>query len=312
MEIPKTILITGGSGMVGSAISEIQNNYNYKFIFLSSKDGDLSNYSSAFTIFKLFKPNFVIHLAANVGGLYKNLNNNMQMFESNIKINMNVLKCSFVFKVEKCISILSTCIFPDEIEYPINETKLHLGDPHNSNIGYSYAKRMLEVQSRIYREEHGCDFSCIIPSNIYGKYDNFNLETSHVIPGLIHQCYLSKINHHPFSVRGTGKPLRQFLYSNDFAVLIMNILESTQKIDNIIISPNEEISIGELAKMIHIKMNNPNDLIFDSEYSDGQYRKTADNSKLKQLFPNFNFTKLEYGLNGTIIWFMDNHFRCRK
>ena len=88
---------------------------------------------------------------------------------------MNVLKCCYDYGVEKCISILSTCIFPDKTEYPINEEMLHLGDPHNSNIGYSYAKRMLEVQSRIYREQYGMDFSCIIPSNIYGKFDNDKL-----------------------------------------------------------------------------------------------------------------------------------------
>ena len=306
------ILVTGGSGLVGKALQDICKNYKYNFTFLSSNDGDLANYNNTFSLFKLYKPDYVIHLAANVGGLYKNINSNIEMFETNIMINMNVLKSCYNYKVKKCISILSTCIFPDKTEYPINEDMLHLGDPHESNIGYSYAKRMLEVQSRIYREKYSLDFSCIIPTNIYGKHDNFNLENSHVIPSLIHQCYLSKIYNTPFTIRGSGKPLRQFLYSTDLAILIMNILSNGIRIDNIIVSPSKNISIKELSELIKYKMDNQNDIIYDKTFNDGQYKKTADNRKLLALFPDFKFTNFENGLEITINWFLKNYDNLRK
>ena len=116
------------------------------------------------------------------------------MLEKNISINSNVLKCCHIFNVKKCISCLSTCIFPDNITYPINETMLHNGPPHNSNNTYAYAKRILEIHSKAYQEQYNRDFICIIPTNIYGPYDIFNLEDAHVIPALIHRCYINKQN----------------------------------------------------------------------------------------------------------------------
>ena len=220
------ILVTGGTGLVGSAIQKISSNYNYEFIFVSSKNCDLTDYTNTYNYFLEKKPDYVIHLAANVGGLYKNMRKKVEIFEDNLKINMNVLKVCHLLKVKKVISCLSTCIFPDNISYPINEQNLHKGPPHKSNDAYSYAKRMLEVQSKIYNEQYNTNFICIIPTNIYGPYDNFNLLDSHVIPGLIHKGYISNNNNDSFMVYGSGKPLRQFIYSEDLVKIIMYILEN--------------------------------------------------------------------------------------
>lgn len=148
----KTILITGGSGLVGSAIRNIS--FDYKVIFLSSKDCDLTNYTNTFSTFSAFNPDYVIHLAAYVGGLFKNMAYKVDIFEKNIIINTNVLKVCHEIKVKKVISCLSTCIFPDKTTYPIDETMLHNGPPHSSNDAYAYAKRMLDVQSRAYQEQY--------------------------------------------------------------------------------------------------------------------------------------------------------------
>ena len=306
-----SILITGGSGLVGKALQHISKNYDYNFYFLNSKDCDLTNLTKTRNLFKNIKPDYVIHLAANVGGLYKNMNYKVQMLEDNLLINLNVLKCCHEFSVKKCISCLSTCIFPDEIEYPINENMLHLGPPHNSNDCYAYAKRMLEIHSKAYREQYGDKFICIIPTNIYGPHDNYNLEDSHVIPGLIHKCFLSKTE---FIVRGTGKPLRQFIYSIDLAKLIMWTLEKYNDLDNIILSVNEkdEVSIKDVAKEIAKSFDYDHMLTFDATYSDGQYKKTADNSKLMELYSDFEFTKLDIGIKDTVKWFIDNYTTCRK
>ena len=209
------ILITGGFGLIGKAIQEICKNYEYEFIFVSSKDYDLTNYEKTREMFEKYHPEYVIHLAACVGGLFKNMKYKVDMYENNININNNVLKCSHDFRVKKLISCLSTCIFPDKIDYPIKEEKMHDGPPHDSNNSYAYAKRMLEIHSKAYQEQYNDNFICIIPTNIYGPNDNYSLEDGHVIPSLIHQCYLSKKNDKKFIVKGTGKPLRQFIYSID-------------------------------------------------------------------------------------------------
>ena len=236
------ILVTGGTGLVGKAIDEISSNYNYKFIFIGSKDCDLTDLNDTRSFFIKIKPDFVIHLAACVGGVFKNINYKVDMYEKNIMINHNVLKVCHELGVNKVISCLSTCIFPDKTKYPINETMLHRGPPHSSNDAYAYAKRMLDVHSKIYREQHNSNFICIIPTNVYGEHDNFSLENGHVIPALIHRCYINKKNKEPFTIKGSGKPLRQFIYSKDLARLILWSLFNYKKKENIIFSPKKEIS----------------------------------------------------------------------
>ena len=306
----KNTIITGGSGLVGSAFRKIKKEYkNINFIFLNSNNCDLTEFSKSKQVFKSYNPDCVIHLAAYVGGLFKNLNNNVEMYEKNMLINLNVLKICHELNINKVICCLSTCIFPDNITYPINERQLHLGPPHNSNIGYSYAKRMLEIHCSLYNNQYNRKYICIIPTNIYGEYDNFSLSDGHVIPALIHKCFLSQKNNEDFVVFGTGKPLRQFIYSEDLAKLIMLILEYYHDKNPIILSSDEkdEISIKDIAIKIHTIFNNKNKIIFDNSFSDGQYKKTADNSKIKKIFNDFKFTNIDIGLKTTIDWFKNNY-----
>lgn len=314
----QTILVTGGSGLVGTAIQAImtENSYNakYNFVFVSSNHCNLTNYFQTLDFFTKVKPDYVIHLAANVGGLYKNMAKPVDMLETNILINSNVLKASHELRVKKLIGCLSTCIFPDKISYSIDEKSLHSGPPHNSNFAYAYAKRLLEVQARAYREQYGDNFVCIIPTNIYGPNDNFNLEDAHVIPALIHKCYLAKKSSEPFVVFGTGKPLRQFIHSEDLARLIMWTLENYLEPEPIILSGGEEdeTSIGDIAKIIAKKFDYESSMIFDSSKSDGQYKKTASNLKLLELIGDYKFISIESGISDTIDWFCDNYDICRK
>ena len=143
------------------------------------------------------------------------------MFENNLLMNYNLLNCAHLNNVKRVLCCLSTCIFPDKTTYPINEDMLHDGPPHGSNFGYAYAKRMLEVQCRTYQQQHNRDYFCVIPTNIYGPNDNFNLSDAHVIPALIHKCFLSKQKGENFVVSGTGKPLRQFIFNSDLGKLMI-------------------------------------------------------------------------------------------
>ena len=191
---------------------------------------------------------------------------------------------------------------------------LHNGPPHSSNDAYAYAKRMLEVQSKAYQEQYKDNFVCVIPTNIYGENDNYSLEDGHVIPALIHKCYLSKQNNEKFVVRGTGKPLRQFIYATDLAKLMLWVLESYDEKDSIIlsVSEEEEMSIGDVARLVAKEFDYEHMMTFDDSYSDGQFKKTADNSKLMSLYSDFKFTNMEEGMRNSVKWFIDHYDICRK
>jgi GDP-L-fucose synthase len=186
------ILVTGGYGLVGSEF--IKPN----FIPLSSSESDLRIRKDVDNIFKTIKFDSVIHCAGKVGGLGSNMNHKGQFFYDNIMINTNVIESSRKYNVEKLVSFLSTCIFPNNIEYPLTESKIHLGIPHNSNDAYAYAKRMADIQIRAYREQYGLNYVSVIPTNIYGPNDNFSLEHGHVVPMLIHKLYLAQKNNTDF------------------------------------------------------------------------------------------------------------------
>ncbi|XP_057306166.1 GDP-L-fucose synthase-like [Hydractinia symbiolongicarpus] len=311
------ILVTGGTGLVGKAIQQIseQDNLpNEEFVFLSSKDGNLTKLEEVEAIFEKHKPTHVIHLAALVGGLFKNLRANLDFFRQNMQINDNILACCHKYNVKKCVSCLSTCIFPDKTTYPIDETMVHNGAPHESNFGYSYAKRMIDVLNKGYKEQHGCNFTSVIPCNVFGPNDNFNIEDGHVLPGLIHKVYLAKKNGSPLTIWGTGKPLRQFIYSLDLARLFLLVLREYDDCSPIILSVDEkdEVSIKQAAEMIVEAMEFKNGVQYDTTRADGQYKKTASNEKLRKLWPDFKFTPMKQAMKESCDWFVKNYEIARK
>ncbi len=310
----KKLVITGSSGLVGTAIREIASKYSqYTFVFLTSRDCDLTDYDETRDCFMRERPDIVIHLAACVGGLYKNMKYPVKMFEDNIMMNHNVVKCCYEVNVSQMICILSTCIFPDaEGDSPLLlETMLHDGAPHSSNFAYAYAKRMMEVQCHAYNTQYNTNYSCIIPTNIYGTNDNYSIEDGHVIPSLIHKCYLAKQNQVPFEVRGSGRPLRQFLFSRDLAeVLLLSIGRLSR--DTVIVSTDMEYTIRDVAMMIARDFDYEHNVVFDATFADGQYRKTASNSKFKMLFPEISMTHLRDGLRDSIRYFNENYDNIRK
>ena len=305
------VYVTGGSGLVGHAISQIRNEFpEYNIHLLSSKDCNLLNVAETLKYFENAKPDVVIHLAANVGGLFKNMNFKVDMFESNMLMNMNLLKACHNSGCNRVIGTLSTCIFPDKTTYPINEDMLQHGPPHESNDAYAYAKRMLKVHADAYNEQYNTNYSCIIPTNIYGQNDNYSLENAHVIPALIHKCYLAKRDGKPFIVAGTGKPLRQFIHAQDLSRIILKLASSLNK-ESVIISGNEEVSIGAIARYIANAFDYDR-MIFDTTLADGQFKKTADNTKMKKLIGEYDFISIEQGIKNTVDYFIRNYSTIRK
>jgi len=293
------LLVTGGSGLVGSALTAD---------FKPTRDElDLMELDAIIDYIKENEITHIIHCAAKVGGIKANMEHLGEFFYDNIIMNSNLLEAAKECGVEKVVSFMSTCVFPDNATYPLTTDQIHNGEPHSSNYAYAYAKRMLEVQSRAYREQYGCNFVTVIPCNIYGPNDNFDLESSHIIPALIHKCYRSKVNDTDFTVWGTGRPYREFVYVDDVAEITKWVLYNYNEAEPFIISPDEEINISILAQTIMFKMNGNGTIIYDYTKPDGQMKKPSDNSILKRCLPDFKFTSIQDGLSTTINWFLEKY-----
>lgn len=311
------ILITGSSGLIGKSLQSLILDKINNYIFLTSNDCDLRNLEDVNNIFKNYKPDIVIHLASKVAGLYGNMNNNYIFLMDNIKINSNILECCEKYKIKRLINILSTCIFPnDNIKYPLTSDQILNGKPHNSNSGYAYSKRFLYIGSELLTNYSDIEIINLIPTNLYGKYDNYNLENSHVIPGLIHKIYLSKINNTELIIKGSGNAKRQFLYVDDLSKIILELMfkKLESKFYSLVISPpvSDEITIKELINILCKKFNLINKIKYNISYSDGQLIKTSDYNELIQLLPNFKFTSLDNGLEKTINYFIEHYNIIRK
>jgi GDP-L-fucose synthase len=300
------ILITGGNGLVGRSFN------GSDFIKISTKDGDLKDRNIAKEIIQKHNPTGIIHCAAKVGGIMGNTNYPGDFYHDNIMMNTNVIEEARKNGIKKLIFFSSTCVFPDKVEYPLSPEKIHLGPPHNSNYAYAYAKRMGQVQIQSYREQYGVNYFTVIPCNIYGPGDNYDLENGHVIPSLIHKMYLAKQNNTDFVVWGSGSPLREFIFSEDVAELTMMLYEKYNGVDPVILSTSEEISIKDVVLMIAEIFEFKGDVIFDSTKPDGQLRKPSDNSVIKEMFPDYKFTPMETGLRKSIEWFIENYENVRK
>ena len=303
------VLVTGGQGLIGSAFSDdftkvgSQNYQRKKYRF------DLRNQSSTYSMFDVHRPDYVIHTAAKVGGLGSNINNQAEYFYDNLMINTNVIECCRLFKVKKLIAFSSTCIFPDGLE-TLTEDAIHDGQPHMSNYGYSHAKRMIDVQIKTYNKQYGLNYVSVIPCNVYGPNDNFSLEHGHVIPSLIHKTYLAKNDNTNLEIWGTGKPLREFIYSKDVAKIVEELLYKETP-DSIILSPNKSVTISDVVDIIVDEMKFKGDVIYNTDLPDGQFKKLTSNERLKQC-SDVKLTSLRNGIRQTIKWFNKNYDFARK
>jgi GDP-L-fucose synthase len=299
----RKLLVTGGNGLVGSAIEA-----DIKI----GREFDLTNTAQTQKAFELHKPTHVIHCAGKVGGLGGNMNYKGEYLYDNLMINTNVIEEARKAGVTNLVAFLSTCVFPDSIDYPLTEKKIHLGEPHSSNYPYAYSKRMSDIQIRAYREQYSVKYTSVIPCNIYGPNDNFSLDHGHVIPMLMHKIYQAQQNKSELVIWGDGSPLREFMYSKDVARLAEWAVDNYDEVEPIIFSTSEEISIAAVVELLVDAFNFKGAVRFDKSKPNGQHRKPSDNSKLKTYLPDFKFTPIEEGLTQTVKWFIDNYETSRK
>ena len=296
-----SILVTGGSGMLGRALEEILPEATY----LSSRDTDLTNPNEALKIFEEIRPSQVIHLAASVGGVKANRDHNVEFFTHNLKIDANVLRAAVTHETPRLLALLSGCAYAFYEDRVTFEEDLHEGLPFEGNLGYGYAKRVLDVHCQLIRRQYQWDYETVTPVTMFGPHDNFDLEEGHVIGALIHKCLIAKETSGTFNIWGDGSAVRQFVYAGDVARLLVDMV-GRQKSGNVIIAPDEGIRIRDLAEKIAELIHFDGPIEYDDSRPVGLQKKVMQSKRFSETFPAFRFTPIDESLALTLQWFRES------
>jgi GDP-L-fucose synthase len=301
----KTIMVTGGSGFLGSHVVErLRAAGCGRIIVPRSRDYDLRKQQTAMSLIEQTKPDLVIHLAASVGGIEANRKNPGAFFYDNLSMGIHLMEAARLGGVEKFVACGTICSYPKHAAVPFREEALWDGYPEETNAPYGLAKKMLLVQSQAYRQQYGFNSIFLLPVNLYGPRDNFDLETSHVIPALIRKCVEAKErNDDHIVVWGTGQVTREFLYVEDAAEAIVLAAEHYDGDQPVNIGTGEEISIKDLAELIARETGFTGEIRWDSGKPDGQPRRCLDVRKAREYFGFEARVSLQEGLRRTIAWY---------
>lgn len=307
----KKILVTGGTGLVGNAFKSLLPEAH----FPTRQTLNLIDRKSTFDFMHSEKFDTVIHVAGRVGGVSANTKYIADFYSENIIMNTNLIDSCVSAGIQQVVCCLSTCIYPDErfVTYPLTEDQLHKGEPHYSNFGYSYAKRMVDVQLRAVKNQYGLNYFSVIPNNLYGENDNFDLTDGHVLPALIRKIWEAKINNDKFfEVWGDGEVFREFTYSHDICRSIMFCLDNYHENSPINIGNTNEVKLKDAIDMICKKLEYDGEIVYNTSKPKGQIRKPTSNKKFIQLgWKEEDYTPLEVGISKTCEWFTKNYPKVR-
>lgn len=300
------IMITGAYGFLGSAVVEELKHQKYKYIIpLGRRDADLRHQEAADDICRILRPDVIIHLAATVGGIKANKDSPGSFFYDNMSMGMNLIECARFYNINKFVNVGTTCSFGKYAAIPFKESDLFCQKPEESNLKYAVAKMALGEMLDGYYQEYGMKSVYLIPTNLMGERDNFNENTSHVIPALIKKCLDAKRkgeNH--IRVWGTGTASRDFLYVRDAAKAIIKGMEILEKPDPINIGSGSEIKISDLVYKVAKACDfNLKEVVWESDKPDGQPRRCLDTTKAWELLKWKSETTLEEGLKKTVKWY---------
>ena len=295
------VLVTGGSGFLGRRLKLQQPDW----VYVSSKDCDLTSDICVRELFGDTKPEAVLHLAGRVGGIKDNIENPADFYYTNTMMNTNVIHQAYKAGISRVLSSLSTCAFPEEMEmFPFEEGKLFSGPPAETNFSYGMTKRMLHVASSAYRKQYGMNYSTFSPSNLYGPGDHFGKEHSHFVASLIHKVANTE-NGGKIELWGSGLPLRQQLYVDDLCELIPELIKEHNSDVPLIVAPTENISILDMAKILTKQIDKNVGIYFNGKM-DGQYRKDGCNKQFMKMVGYYQFTPFKEGIKKTYDWYLQN------
>jgi len=301
-----TILVAGGNGLAGSAIVRELERVNKKVIGISSKDVNLLDRAKTFTYIKDLKPTVIIDAAAKVGGVGSNNAYPVEFLTQNLQIQSNLMDAAHEAKVEKFVFLGSSCIYPRNCSQPIKEDYLLTGELEQTNSAYAIAKIAGIEMIKSYRKEYGYSWISVMPTNLYGPNDSFDLENSHVLPALIRKFVEAKRNNLSEAVLwGSGTPLREFLHVDDLAKAVLVCLEKYDDSQQINIGSGDEISIKDLGQKIANLTGFTGKVVWDSNRPDGTPRKVLDSTKINKLGWKSSIT-LDQGIAATVEWYQEN------
>lgn len=303
----KKIVVTGSSAVAGSAVRAIHGEYDAEFTFLTSKDCNLCDPAATMAFFEKARPDGIIHLAAVSGGIGLSIKHQGSMLRDNVFMNMNVMEAARKLEVKKLVMTLTTGAFPPNATLPLKEEYLHDGQPHGSNYGSSFAKRLVEPAIRGYREEYGLKVVGLIPNGIFGENDNFNYDDAPMLPALIRRFYENRNTKDDIVIWGDGTPLREYTYSRDVAKMFLWALYNYDDAQVLNSGTTEELSIKDIALLIAKNMGvDPARIRFDVTKPNGVFRKGTDNSRIVTL-SGHKYVSFAEGLERTIRWFIDTY-----
>ena len=301
------IYIAGHRGMVGSAICRVLISKGYtNLIYKTSAELNLINQKDVANFFKMEQPEVVVNAAARVGGIIANDNFPYQFLMENMQIQNNLIDSAFKSGIEKFIFLGSSCIYPKFAEQPLKEEYLLTNSLEPTNEWYAIAKISGVKACQSIRKQYNKDYLSLMPSNLYGYFDNFDLKTSHVLPAMLRKFHEAKLNgNSSVKLWGSGKPMREFLFVDDMADAVVFSLENDLPEYLYNIGTGKDITIMELAKTIQSIVGHKGKILWDSSKPDGTPRKLMDISKMKELGWSYS-TELEDGVKKTYRWFLDN------
>jgi GDP-L-fucose synthase len=305
----KKIMVTGASGVLGSALKAISSTEypDREFIFLTSKDCDLTDMKATLETVRNLNPDGILHLAAVSGGIGLSMKHQGSMLRDIALMTFSILEAARKCKILKTVMTLTTGMYPTNAPLPLNEDDIHNGQPHESNYGSSFGKRLAEPGIRGYREEYGLNVIGLIPSGIFGEWDNFNYDDAPMLPALIRRFYEARKNGGDVVVWGDGSPLREYTYSKDIARIFMWALDNYESAQCINIGTTEENSIKDIAFMIaDFTGVSRSKVHFDTNRPNGIYKKSTDNSRFMEI-ANFKYTPFANALENTIKWFRETY-----
>ncbi|OGW75934.1 MAG: GDP-fucose synthetase [Omnitrophica bacterium RBG_13_46_9] len=305
----KRVLVTGGKGFLGSYVVARLKELGCGNIFVpESKNYDLVNMEAVKRVYKDSKPSFVIHLAARVGGIGANRADPSGFFYDNLMMGTQLMEEGRKLGVEKFVVLGTICSYPKFAPLPFKEKDLWNGYPEETNAPYGLAKKIHLVQAMAYRQQYGFNAIFLLPVNLYGPGDNFDSETSHVIPAVIKKCFDAiKEKRDEIIAWGTGEPTREFLYVKDCAEAILLATEKYNKPDPVNIGAGFEISIKDLVGMIAAETGFKGKILWDASKPDGQPRRMLDTSKARAEFGFIADTPLKEGLKKTVEWYKNTY-----
>lgn len=308
MEKNSKIYVAGHNGLVGSAIlRELKVQGHTNVIFKSHNELDLTRQSDVEDFFAKEKPDYVFLAAAKVGGIHANNTYPAQFIYDNLMIESNVIHSSYVYNVKKLLFLGSSCIYPKFAEQPIKEEYLLTGSLEATNEAYAIAKISGIELCKFYRKQYGCDFISAMPTNLYGINDNFDLDTSHVMPALIRKFHEAKLASAKQVVMwGSGKPRREFLFVDDLANALIYLMDSYSDYSHVNVGTGKDIEIAELADIIKRIVGYEGEIINDLSKPDGAPRKLLDVSLLNEHGWKYQID-IEDGIRRVYDWYVQNY-----